>query len=116
MCWRPFVALYKCNSPDEEEEVAGEGSRLTRACVVESTDRDCGEAWAIVKRAGVCISHTSSGTGGGSTKGVRQEGRMLSTSSIVRSHAVGSTFGGLDDPTSCVNEVTAVVLLEQINC
>ena len=52
---------------DEEEEVAGEGSGFTHAWAVESTDFGCGEAWAIAKRAGICISHTGSRTGGGAS-------------------------------------------------
>ena len=48
-----------------------------------------------MKRASVCISHTGSGTGSGSTKGVSGEGRMSSTSSMMRSHAVGSRIEGL---------------------
>ena len=40
------------------------------------------------------ISHAGSGTGGGSTKRVSGDGRISSTSSMIRSYAVGSTFGG----------------------
>ena len=43
-----------------------------------------GDAWAIVKRAGVYMSHTGSGTGGGSTKAIKGEGRMSSRSIIRR--------------------------------
>ena len=35
-----------------------------------------------MKRAGVCISKTGSGPGGGSTNRVRGEGRMSSTPAI----------------------------------
>ena len=39
-------------------------------------DCGCGEDCAIVKRAGVCISQTGSGTVGTSTSGVRGGGRI----------------------------------------
>ena len=80
--------------------------------------KDCGsgEAWAIVNRAGVFISHTSSGSGGGSTNDVSGEGRMLSTSSIIRSYAVGSIFGGTGEPPSRAVVVIVVVLLKQEKC
>ena len=77
------------------------------------TDCGCGEDLAILKRAGVCISHTGSGTGRGSTNCVRGEGRMSSTSSIMRSYAVGLTFGGISEPPFCVTGVTAVESLKQ---
>ena len=53
-----------------------------------------------MKRAGVCISQTGSATVGASTSGVRGDGKMSSTSSIMSSYAVGSTFGGIGEPPS----------------
>ena len=55
-----------------------------------------------MKRAGVCILQFGFGTGGGSTNGVRGEGRMFSTSSMMRSYAVGSKLGGIGETPSCV--------------
>ena len=49
---------------------------------------------------GVCLSHTGSGTGLGSIKGVSGEGKMSSTSSMMRSFAVESTFVGIGEPPS----------------
>ena len=77
-----------------------------------STDCGCGEDWAIMKRAGVCILQTGSGTVGASTSGVRGEGGMWSTSSMMRSYAVGSTFGGIGEPPSWWMGI-AVELLKQ---
>ena len=108
------LSIYKWNSPDEEEEVPGEGSGFSRAWVTESTDCGCGESWPIMKRTVDCILHTGSGTGGGSTKSVRGEGRMSKTSRIMRSYAVGSTLGGIGDPPSCVPLVKAVGSPKQI--
>ena len=59
---------------------------------------------AIVKRAGVCISQTGSGTGGGSTNGMGGEGRMSPTSSMMRLYAVALTFGGIGEPPYYVVE------------
>ena len=98
--------MYRCSSPYDEEEVA----RLTRAQMAESTDCGCEEAWDIVKRAGICIWHTGSGIRGGSIKGVSGYGKkMLSTSSIIRSYARGSTFGGIGEPPLRGLGLTAVV-------
>ena len=83
------------SSLDNEEEVAGENSGLSCEHIAASTDYDCRDSWTIVKRAGVCISQTGSVTGGGNTKGVNSEGRMLSISSTIRSHSFGSTLGGI---------------------
>ena len=65
-----------------------------------------------MKREGVCISQTGSGTVGASTNGVRGDGKMTSTSSMMRFYAVGSTFGGITEPPSWWVE-TAVELLKQ---
>ena len=65
-----------------------------------STDSGCGEVCTILKRAVVCISQTGSGTVGASTNGVRDDGRISSTSSMIRSYTVGSTFGGIGEPPS----------------
>ena len=92
------LSIHKFSSPDEEEEVAGDGDGFTHAWVTASRDCGCGEAWTIVKRAGVLTLHTGSGTGGGSTKGVRGEGGMSSTSSIMRLYAVGSPSERRGDP------------------
>ena len=63
--------------------------------------------------AGVCISHTVSGTGWGSTKGVSGEGRMSSTSRMMMSYAVGSEFGEIGEPPCSAVVVTAVESLKQ---
>ena len=68
--------------------------------MAKSTDCGSGEAWANVNRAGVCNSQTGSGTGRSSNRGVSGDGRMPSTSSIIRSYAVGSAFGGMVEPPS----------------
>ena len=49
----------------------------------------------------------------GSAKGMSGEGRMSSTSSMMKSYAVGSTFGGFGEPSSCAVVVTAVESLKQ---
>ena len=66
-----------------------------------------------MKKAGVCILHSDSGTGWGSTNGVRGQGKMSSMSSIMRSYAVGSTIGGTGEPPSCAIGVTVVESLKQ---
>ena len=66
----------------------------------------------IVKRAGVCITHIGWCTGGGSTNVVSCKGQMSSSSSIMRSHAVGSTFGGIGQPLSCAVKLTALLSLK----
>ena len=38
---------------------------------------------------------------------------MSSTSNVISSYAVGSTFGGIGEPPSCVTGVTAVESLKQ---
>ena len=95
--------------------MAGEGSGFTRAKFAVSTDCGYGENWAIVKRAGVCILQTGSGTVGASISGVRGEGRMSLTSSMTTSYAVGWTFGGIGEPPSWWVG-TAVELLKQNRC
>ena len=80
--------------------MAGEGSGFTRAYFAVSTDCGCGEDWAIAMRAGVCISQTGSGTVGAITSGVRGAVKMSLTSSMMRSYAVGLTFGGIGERSS----------------
>ena len=92
-----FLSIYRWSSPELEEEVAGEGSGFTRAFLAVSTDCGYGEDCSIVKSAAVCIPHSGSGIGGGSTNGVRGEGKMSSTSSMMWSYAFGSTFGGIGE-------------------
>ena len=58
------------------------------------------EVCAIVKSEGVCISQTGLGIVGAGTSGVRDDGRMSSSSSMMRSYAVGLTFGGIGEPFS----------------
>ena len=58
------------------------------------------EGCAIVKKAGVCISQIGWGTVGANTSGVRGDGKMSSTSSMMRLYAVGSKFGGIVEPPS----------------
>ena len=92
--------------------MAGEGSWFTRAKLAVSTDCGYGEDCTIVKRAGVCFLQTGSVTVGASSNGVRGDGRMSSTSSMMRSYDVGSTFRGIGEPPSWWVG-TAVELLKQ---
>ena len=69
-----------------------------------------------MKRAGVCILHTGSGTGWGSPNVLSGERKMSLTCSIMRSYAVGSTFGGIGEPPSCAMGVTALESLKQKKC
>ena len=65
------LSMYRLSSPELEEDLTGEGSGFTHAQLAVSPDCGCEEDCAIVKRARVCISQTSSGTVGASTSGVR---------------------------------------------
>ena len=60
-----LLPISSGKSPDEEEAVAEEGRGLAREKLTASSDCGCGDAGAIVKRAGVSISQTVSGTGEG---------------------------------------------------
>ena len=90
----------KGSSPDDEEEVVGEGSGFTREYIAASTDCGQGEEGAIVMRTSVCIFQAGSGTGGASTIGVNGERKMSSTSSTMGSYSVDSIFRGTGEPSS----------------
>ena len=112
------LSIYRWSSPQlatTEVHLASEGSGFTRALFAVSTDCGSGVDWAIVKRAGVCISQTGSASVAACNSGVRDEGRMSSTSSMMRSYAVGSTFGGNGEPPSwCAGNCSGVTKAKRV--
>ncbi|XP_075248359.1 uncharacterized protein LOC142341319 [Convolutriloba macropyga] len=108
-CAERGVLLTSDNFYEEEEEVAGECRGFTREWLTASTHCGCDDAWAIVKRAGVCISQTGSGTGWANTSSMRYEERMSSTSSMMKSYSVASAFEGIGHPPSSERSISSAV-------